>query len=116
MGAQQFSTTWNDAGQESGTNAPLDSVPAEIDISNGAPRTCTARLDRAPRCGAWLVECQDCGAAAAVAVFGRADDPASITFGCAVLRAGAQPAPASEPELPKPAPRYRAVAGQRALF
>ena len=119
--AQRFQVTWNDAGRDAVLPAdPAFPAGIEVDISESAARCCTARLDYpAPRCGAWLIECQICGATAAVTAAGRADDPVSVKLPCSTLGSafGAR-APEPEPER-KPERRTwpeKAVAGQRSLI
>ncbi len=55
----------------------------DIDMSDGAERTCTVALPfPAPRCGLMMIECGICGLRAGVTVAGRRDDPRSIRLGC----------------------------------
>jgi len=119
---QRFSITWHNGGDGARLGQPDPAFPhgVDVDISEKPAPSCTARLDcPAPRCGAWLIECQECGATVAVSAAGRADDPRSLTMGCAALGTGStfsRREPAPEP-APKPAATYsKPVKGQRALF
>jgi len=46
------------------------------------PHCCYGVPYPAPRCGAYVVECEQCEARMAVTVAGRSDDPRSVTMSC----------------------------------
>jgi hypothetical protein len=55
----------------------------DIDVSNGALRTCSRVLPYpAPRCGVWLITCDQCRRSTVVTAAGRIDDPRSIMVAC----------------------------------
>ena len=55
----------------------------DVDMSEGATRTCKASLPYPARCcGIWMVKCLDCGYVAAVTAAGRPDDPRSLKIAC----------------------------------
>jgi hypothetical protein len=65
--------------------APNPAYPLGIDIdtSGGAERACRTSLKYpADRCGAWIVQCTDCGASIACTTAGSPDDPRSIKIAC----------------------------------
>ena len=54
-----------------------------VDLSDGAPVTCTAQLEYpAKGCGIWTVICSACGLRIALTTAGRVDDPRSVTVAC----------------------------------
>lgn len=55
----------------------------DIDVSNGASKTCTTAL-RYPalRCGHHLVQCRVCKQRVMVTTAGRADDPRTVKIAC----------------------------------
>lgn len=62
---------------------PAHPLGIDVDISEGATRTCKATLPYpAAGCGAWMVKCLDCGYVAAVTAAGRVDDPRTVKFAC----------------------------------
>lgn len=62
----------------------------DVDASNGAERTCTARLPYpAKRCGIYIVRCSFCRVRAAITTAGRADDPKSLKIACRALAGSA---------------------------
>lgn len=55
----------------------------DLDVSEGATKTCKASLPYpAQCCGVWVVKCLDCGYIAAVTAAGRVDDPRTVTVAC----------------------------------
>jgi hypothetical protein len=79
-----ISIRWVDSGREpriaSNPNFP-DGI--DLDVSNGAERTCMRNLSYpARRCGYFLIECRKCGQSAAITTAGRRDDPRSIKLAC----------------------------------
>lgn len=76
--------TWRDAGCEP-TQPPNPKYPMgiDLDVSNGAERTCKAALPYpAKRIGAYVIECPVCGARVSCTTAGRVDDPRSIKMAC----------------------------------
>lgn len=79
-----LNVTWKDSGRE--PQCPPD--PAypkgkDVDISGGAGDFCiTDLLYPAPRCGLWLVRCNQCGRSVAITAAGRPDDPRSVKLAC----------------------------------
>ena len=75
---------WIDAGRK----PQYDSDPrypngGAVDASDGADTTCQVALPYpAPQCGAFVVECPECGARAVITTAGRADDPVSVRVAC----------------------------------
>lgn len=84
---KQFTYEFIDGGREaqcpSNTKYPNGK---DIDLSLGAPRTCTASDIPYPaaRCGAMIVECYKCGLRIGLTVAGRRDDPRSAKLRCNV--------------------------------
>ena len=55
----------------------------DIDASDGASLTCCRNLPYpAPRCGVYVVQCNDCGLNVALTVAGRPDDPRTVKLAC----------------------------------
>jgi hypothetical protein len=55
----------------------------DVDISDGAARTCsTPLLYPAKRCGVYIVRCDLCGHTAGITTAGRPDDPRSVKLPC----------------------------------
>lgn len=81
---QALRVKWIDAGREPKC-APNPDYPngVDLDVSNGAAKTCTAPL-RYPalRCGHHVVECRVCKQRVHVTTAGRADDPKSVKIAC----------------------------------
>lgn len=79
----QFSIHWVDGEREPQCPAnPSFPSGVDVDLAQGRP-SCKRRLPYpAPRCGAFIVECQLCGANALITTAGRADDPRSIKLAC----------------------------------
>ena len=48
----------------------------------GSDRCCNNLPYPAPRCGVYLIKCNDCGVNVALTVAGRVDDPRTITIPC----------------------------------
>lgn len=76
--------TWEDSGRE-------PQCPPNPDYPNGinvvmavsGDRCCTVALPYpAKRCGAYFVECTDCGKTAVVTTAGRPDDPKNLRLAC----------------------------------
>ncbi len=66
---------------------PKFPIGVDLDVSEGATRTCSAPLPwPARRCGIYVVTCTDCGLAVGCSTAGRVDDPRSIKFACRVAR------------------------------
>lgn len=54
-----------------------------FDASLGMAKTCEVKLPYpAPRCGSYVVNCEDCGNSFAITVAGRKDDPHTLKLGC----------------------------------
>lgn len=84
-----MSVEFLDAGREPQC-APNPDYPKgiDIDISQGMPDACIAELPYpAPRCGAMIVRCGECGASVALTVAGRPDDPRTVKIPCKACRA-----------------------------
>lgn len=55
----------------------------DTDCSDGASKTCTATLPHpAPRCGYYVVRCEECSMSVAITTAGRPDDPRSVKMAC----------------------------------
>jgi hypothetical protein len=75
---------WLDRGREPQC-APNPDYPKgkDIDASDGAAQTCYTELPYpAPRCGAYIVECEKCGIRVGITTAGRPDDPRSVKIAC----------------------------------
>lgn len=78
--------TWLD-GKRSPQCPPNPNYPTglDIDVSNGANKTCTVPLPYpAKRIGSYVIECPVCGAKTACTTAGRPDDPRSIKVACKI--------------------------------
>jgi hypothetical protein len=80
----QFTIIWHDGGREPQCAPnPLYPTGIDIDISNGATRTCSTVLPYpARRCGYYAVECRTCGLRATITTAGRPDDPRAVKLPC----------------------------------
>lgn len=59
----------------------LDGI--DVDISGGDEVCCLVELPYpAPRCGQWVVGCEDCQQVNIVTAAGRADDPRTLKIAC----------------------------------
>lgn len=84
-----FLTKFLDSGREPQC-PPNPAHPNGIDIDARAPEKrseeyphcCYGVPYPAPRCGVYLVECEQCGERVAITVAGRPDDPRSLTMLC----------------------------------
>jgi hypothetical protein len=79
-----LSVKWIDAEREPRA-APNPTFPngVDVDLTNGALVTCQTPLDYpAPRCGAYVIECERCGQRVIVTTAGRRDDPRSVRIAC----------------------------------
>lgn len=75
---------WLDKGVEPRC-APNPEFPngRDIDLSDGAERTCSADLPYpARRCGLYVIECEECLLRVGITTAGRVDDPKSVKFAC----------------------------------
>jgi len=55
----------------------------DADLTAGRAPWCETKLSYpAPRCGAWYIECSQCGITALVTTAGRPDDPRSVKLPC----------------------------------
>jgi hypothetical protein len=82
---KKFEVTFLDAGRE--PECPPDpKYPDGMDIvlsKEHDKRACKFELPYpAPRCGAYMIVCNDCKYAAVITVAGRVDDPKTIQFPC----------------------------------
>ena len=76
--------TWTDFLDEPSC-PPNPSYPMgiDLDISEGATKTCKASLPYpAKRCGFYSVECETCGQRIVATTAGRPDDPRSVKMAC----------------------------------
>ena len=76
--------TFIDSGREP-KNAPNPNYPdgMDIDISRGASKCCIVELPYpAPRCGQWMIGCDECQQVNIVTAAGRIDDPRSVKIAC----------------------------------
>lgn len=81
---QTLSVEWHDAGREPECQ-PNPAFPEgkDMDVSEGAPRTCYSELPYpARRCGVYVVACSKCGLRIGVTTAGRPDDPRSVKVAC----------------------------------
>lgn len=81
---QAIRVTWHDHGREPKCE-PNPKYPngIDLDVSDGAKRTCTATLPYpAKRCGVYVVKCRACGRRIGCTTAGRPDDPRSIKIAC----------------------------------
>lgn len=79
---------WIDGGREPKC-PPNPDHPKGIDVKtlhfNGDDRTCRIDLPYpAPRCGQYLIICDDCGLRVMITTAGRPDDPRSFTTSCKI--------------------------------
>lgn len=84
MADAQFTVQWIDSGREPEC-APNPAYPdgIDLDMSDGAPRACTATVPYpARRCGTYVIDCGMCGLRAAITTAGRPDDPRSVKLPC----------------------------------
>ncbi len=86
----RLNVDWIDGGREPRAAAnPAFPEGVDIDMSNGARACCRTDLPYpAPRCGAYVIECDSCGLRTLVTTAGRADDPRSVTVACKPLSFG----------------------------
>lgn len=80
--------TFIDSGREPKVK-PNPAYPdgVDVDMSDGTSCCCTQGLPYpAPRCGAYLIECDLCGLRVAMTVAGRPDDPRSVKLPCKVTK------------------------------
>lgn len=82
----RFLVDWSDAHRVSTFPAdPAFPSGCSIDVALDAPRACRVELPYpASRCGMWVVTCQQCDYAIALATTGRSDDPRSVRVPCRV--------------------------------
>ena len=76
--------TFHDSGREP-KNPPDPAYPngINIDISKGAGVCCLVELPYpAPRCGQWVIVCEECNQANVVTAAGRPDDPRTVKIAC----------------------------------
>jgi hypothetical protein len=76
---------WIDRGREPKC-APNPRFPkgVDVDVSRGAAQCCHKMLPYpAKRCGAYIVECSECGVSVGITTAGRVDDPRSVRVACA---------------------------------
>lgn len=79
---------WIDAGRDPQCE-PNPAYPngKDLDVSNGAAKTCSTQLPYpARRCGHYVVNCTACRMTVAVTTAGRTDDPRSIRLACRPAR------------------------------
>ena len=76
--------TWHDSGLE--PQCPSDPRwpnGIDLDLSSGEMPCCIVPLEYpAARCGAYMIECEQCGKVVYVSTAGRADDPKSVKVAC----------------------------------
>jgi len=79
-----LSYKWVDRGFEPSNPAnPRYPHGIDLDLSDGAPATCTTALPYpARRCGMYLLKCSTCGQNGIVTTAGRTDDPRSVKIAC----------------------------------
>ena len=79
-----WTTSWIDGGRYPREKPnPRYPTGVDLDCSDGAEETCTAKLVcPTPRCGKWVVRCRRCGTTAIATTAGRPDDPRSLTLAC----------------------------------
>lgn len=80
----RFRLDWLDRHREPvGPPDPTYPHGVAIDVALDAMKACRVELPcPAARCGLWVVVCQECGFAIALATAGRADDPCSVRVPC----------------------------------
>jgi len=80
----RFRIEWIDHGREPQCSPdPAFPKGKDVDVSRGAMPACTAAVPYpAKRCGAYVVECLNCGLRVAVTTAGRPDDPRSVKMAC----------------------------------
>jgi hypothetical protein len=78
---------WDDHGREPQCPPnPLLPDGLDVDVSEGAKKTCAVALPYpAPRCGVWVICCDECGLSVGVTAAGRPDDPRSVKVACTPL-------------------------------
>ena len=81
---QALKVTFLDSGREPKCQAHPDFPNGvDVDISQGAAKTCIAEIPHpAPRCGVMVVKCDSCGLSVGLTVVGRVDDPKSVKMAC----------------------------------
>lgn len=75
---------WHDRNREPQC-APDPAFPngMDVDMSDGAARTCSIELPYpAKRCGIYVIQCDKCGQTNAMTTAGRPDDPRTVLMGC----------------------------------
>jgi hypothetical protein len=92
---QALSVRWVDAGKEPRCPPnPKHPNGIDVDMSNGAARTCTVDLPYpAKRIGAYVITCKTCGCTFACTTAGRPDDPRSAKVPCFVRQMQGEPTP-----------------------
>lgn len=82
---KKHQVTWIDSGREPTQPAnPKFPKGMTVDFSKGGP-SCYLKLPYpAKRCGAYLIQCNECKVSILVTTAGRADDPRSIRLPCIV--------------------------------
>jgi hypothetical protein len=62
---------------------PAYPLGVDLDLSEGMPNACKVSLPYpARRCGAYVVECPNCGTRVICTTAGRVDDPRSVKLAC----------------------------------
>lgn len=80
----RFSINWIDSGREPQCE-PDPKFPngKNLSLRGGATTSCIVSLPYpAKRCGAYIVECNECSVRVAVTTAGRPDDPRSVEIAC----------------------------------
>jgi len=76
---------WIDRGRRP-TQKPNPNYPdgIDLDMSDGAQKTCTVKLEPypTPRCGLFAVSCSRCSLSVLITTAGRPDDPRSVKLAC----------------------------------
>jgi hypothetical protein len=79
-----FRIDWIDSGREPQLPAnPAFPDGVDVDLSERATTTCVVDLPYpAKRCGAYRIQCDQCGTGVMVTTAGRADDPRAVRIAC----------------------------------
>ena len=87
--SDRFSVVWQDFEREPKCDPNPDFPDGKDVVLPMSPiaKSCKVVLDcPAPRCGAYQVQCRECGIFVTITTAGRPDDPRSVTMPCRSAR------------------------------